>query len=353
MVKSTSKKPRKSTAKSPRRSAAQRAPTIMEVAQHAGVSKSTVSLALQRSALIREDTIERVLAAAKAVGYVYNRRAAELRQRRSNTVGVVINDLMNPFFAEVLVGIERKLVDADYNVLMAHTHDDLKRQHKLLQSMREQNAAGIVLCPALGTQPKVLREIQDAGIALVVIVRPIGNGAFDYVGPDNEAGFRLAMQHLLAAGHQRIGFVGGRPGLGYEARLRGYKQSLKAAGIKPQPQWVQPEAPTRAGGHAAMHRLIASAPNVSAVVCYNDITAFGAMLALDETGLRAGVDVAVVGHDNVLASQHSNPPLSTIDVRPEELGEQAAQALLDRIAHPRSPRRVQMLTPTLSLRRSG
>src|SRR5512134_658756 len=112
--------------------------TILDIAAEAKVSKSTVSLVLQGSDLIRDATAERVREAARRLGYVYNRRAAELRRQASNTVGVVINDLMNPFFAEVLVGIERKLVDAGYIVLMAHTHEDLDRQRKVLASMREQ-----------------------------------------------------------------------------------------------------------------------------------------------------------------------------------------------------------------------
>src|SRR5438105_3309282 len=128
-----------------------RSQTINDVALAAGVSKSTVSLVLQGSSLIRHETAERVRAAARDLGYVYNRRAAELRGQSSRTIDVVINDLMNPFFAEVLVGIERKLVDAGYVVLMAHTHESLSRQHQVLASMREQNAAGIVLRPPPGT----------------------------------------------------------------------------------------------------------------------------------------------------------------------------------------------------------
>ncbi|CAG1771277.1 Maltose regulon regulatory protein MalI [uncultured bacterium] len=207
--------------------------TILHVAKEAQVSKSTVSLVLQGSPLIRDETAERVREAARKLGYVYNRRAAELRSQASNTVGVIINDLMNPFFAEVLVGIERKLVDAGYIVLMAHTHEDLGRQRKVLASMRGQNAAGLVICPALGTPRSLPKEVQAWGIPLVVMVRSLGPGSYDFAGSDNEKGMLLATRHLIKAGHRRIGFLGGRSGVVYEQRLNGYRKALAAAGLPP------------------------------------------------------------------------------------------------------------------------
>ena len=297
-----------------------RALTIMDVAQEAGVSKSTVSLVLQDSPLIREETAERVREAARKIGYVYNRRAAELRRKSSNTVGVVINDLMNPFFAEVLVGIERKLVDAGYIVLMAHTHESLDRQAKVLASMREQHAAGIVICPALGTPRSMPAEVQSWGIPLVVMVRSLGTGSYDYAGSDNERGIELATQHLIEAGHKRIAFLGGRSGVVYEQRLRGYTKALKDAGLRFDERLVIGADPNRAGGRDAMDALLALKSPPAAAVCYNDITAFGAIVSLGEHGLKPGTDFAILGFDNVVAAEHSNPPLSTIDIRPSELG---------------------------------
>src|SRR3954465_9624169 len=135
----------------PKSTTSSRQITILDIARAAEVSKSTVSLVLQGSELIRPETADRVREAALKLGYVYNRNAAELRRKTSNRIGVVINDLMNPFFAEVLVGIERKLVDAGSVVFMAHTNESLKRQQEVLVAMREQGAAGIAICPALGS----------------------------------------------------------------------------------------------------------------------------------------------------------------------------------------------------------
>jgi LacI family transcriptional regulator len=327
--------------------------TILDVAAEAQVSKSTVSLVLQGSDLIRAETAERVREAARKLGYVYNQRAADLRRKASNTIGVVINDLMNPFFAEVLVGLERKLVDAGYTVLMAHTSEDLERQDKVLLTMRQQHAAGIALCPALGTPASLTRTVQSWGIPLVVMVRTLGNGSYDFAGSDNVLGVRLATEHLIRAGHRRIGFLGGQSGPVLDQRLAGYKAALAKAGIAFDAALVLAANPTRASGFDTMSTLLEARPHVKAAVCYNDLVAFGALSALGARGLRAGADFALMGFDNVLDAAHSNPPLSTVDIRPGELGERAASILLERMAKPTVGRRQYLAEPALVLRNSA
>ena len=327
--------------------------TILDVAAEAEVSKSTVSLVLQGSDLIRPETSERVREAARKLGYVYNRRAGELRGRTSKTIGVVINDLMNPFFAEVLVGLERKLVDAGFIVFMAHTSESLERQQQVLTTMREHNAAGIALCPAYGTPASLTKAVKGWGIPLVVMVRTLGNGSYDFAGSDNEHGVNIATAHLLAAGHRRIGFLGGHSGPVLEQRLNGYKAALANAGVEFDDQLVFAADPTRQGGHDTMLKLLDAKPAIRAAVCYNDLVAFGALSALGERGLRAGEDFALMGFDNVLDAAHSNPPLSTVDIRPSDLGEQAAALLLARIEQPGLARQRYLAEPRLVLRQSA
>lgn len=330
-----------------------RAMTILDVAAAANVSKSTVSLVLQGSELIPAETSDRVREAAAKLGYVYNRRAAELRRRSSNAIGVVINDLRNPFFAEVLVGLERKLVDAGYTVFMAHTNEDLVRQQKLLTAMREQGIAGIAMCPALGTPASLPKTVKSWGIPLVVMIRTLGVGSYDFSGADNSLGVQQASDHLIKGGHQRIAFLGGMTGPVLQQRLDGYKASLAKHGIKFDPELVLTSPPTREGGHTAMVKLVNSHKDVKAAVCYNDLTAFGALSALGDSGLRAGADFALVGFDNVLDTAHSNPPLSTVDVKPEVMGEQAAALLLARIKEPDLKVQRFIQAPTLVLRQSA
>lgn len=327
--------------------------TILDVAAEAKVSKSTVSLVLQGSELIRAETAERVREAARKLGYVYNRRAGELRRQSSNTIGVVINDLMNPFFAEVLAGLERKLVDAGYIVLMAHTSESLERQEQVLTTMREQNAAGIALCPALDTPASLTEAVKAWGIPLVVMIRTLGSGSYDFAGSDNEHGVKLATRHLLSQGHRRIGFLGGRSGPVLAQRLQGYQAALAEAGIAFDASLVFPANPTRAGGRDTMLTLLDAKPAIQAAVCYNDLVAFGALSALGERGLRAGNDFALMGFDNVLDAAHSNPPLSTVDIRPSDLGEQAATLLLSRIENPGLDCQRYLAEPRLVLRQSA
>jgi LacI family transcriptional regulator len=327
--------------------------TILDVAAEAGVSKSTVSLVLQGSDRIKAETAERVREAARKLGYVYNRRAGELRRQSSNTVGVLINDLMNPFFAEILVGLERRLVDAGYIVLMAHTSESLERQQQVLTAMREHNAAGIALCPVLGTPASLPELVQSWGIPLVVMVRTLGAGSYDFAGSDNELGVRLATRHLLARGHRRIGFLGGHRGPVLEQRLQGYKAALAEADIGFDEQLTWAADPTRQGGHAAMMSLLDARPEVSAAVSYNDLVAFGALSALGERGRHAGDDFALMGFDNVLDASHSNPPLSTVDIRPSDLGEQAAALLLGRIDTPDRPQQHYLAEPRVILRQTA
>lgn len=327
--------------------------TILDVASAAGVSKSTVSLVLKGSPLIKEETAAKVREVAAKIGYVYNRRAADMRSQSSNVIGVVINDLMNPFFAEVLVGIERKLVQAGYITLMAHTSESVDLQTKLMQSMREQNAAGIILCPALGTPATLVKEVQAWGIPLVVMVRPLGKGSYDYAGSDNALGAFMATKHLLDKGHRRIGFLGGQSGAVFNDRLAGYRDALKKYRLKEHLELLCPALPTRQGGYDALQRLLDVQPRATAAVCYNDITAFGALAALGERGIAVGRDFAIMGFDGLLDTAHSNPPLSTVDIRPGALGEAAASLMLERLSRPDSDRLRYVATPELLLRASA
>ena len=328
--------------------------TITDIALQAGVSKSTVSLVLQNSPLIRPETAARVREAAERLGYVYNRQAANLRGKSSNIIGIVINDLANPFFAELLVGMERRLVDAGYICLMAHTDERLDIQEKVLASMREHHAAGLILCPAFDTPDSVQKTVAAWGIPLLVVIRVLGKGNYDFAGSDYEAGTRLATEHLIAQGHKRIAFLG-RVSAGpvYEQRRAGYTRAMKNHKLPIDPGWIIDIALTRRGGYDGTGQALALPDPPTAAVCYNDVVAFGALSALGEHGLMAGRDFALIGFDGVAAAEHSNPPLSTIDIGPGRLGEAAADVLLARIHDPGRPPLRHLAVPKLIVRQSS
>ena len=329
-------------------------PTITDIARAAEVSKSTVSLVLQGSPLIKADTASRVREAADALGYVYNRGAADLRRQASNTIGTVINDLTNPFFAELLVGLERSLAEHGYVTLMAHIGEDLTTQERVLASMREHQAAGLILCPAFDTPEELLQRILWWRIPVLIVVRPVGDDSFDFAGSDNEAGTYAATSHLAERGHRRIAFLG-RVGGGpvYELRRRGFVRAMREHGLAVEDEWLIDIPPTREGGRAGIRAALALGNRPTAAICYNDIVAFGALSELGEQGLRAGRDFSIVGFDGIADGAHSNPPLTTVSVNPARLGASAAHLLLTRLRDPESPPLRYLAQPQLIVRQSS
>jgi LacI family transcriptional regulator len=328
--------------------------TITDIAKAAGVSKSTVSLVLKNSPLIKPDTAAKVWKASQELGYVYNRSAANLRQKSSNVVGVIVNDLTNPFFVELLVGAERVLLQSGYITLMAHTAENLETQEKVLASMREQNAAGIILCPAFDTPDDLPQRIAGWGLPLVVMVRPLGETEYDFVGNDNVSGMRMATQHLIDLGHRRIGFLGRLAGSKVsEQRKQGFLDAMQANGLEVVPQWIVDTSVSRQGAQQAAGQLLDQAERPTALVCYNDLVAIGVLNELDRRGLRAGRDLAVIGFDDIAAAAHTSPPLSTCAVGTERLGEIASQTLLQRLRNPDAPATRHHTEPRLVVRESS
>ena len=309
------------------------APTINDIADEADVSKSTVSLVLKNSPLIKPATAERVLRAAKKLGYVYNRSAASLRQNASNIIGLVISDLQNPFFVELLIGAERILPGSGFTTFMAHTNENHTSQIHVLNSMREHNVAGIILCAALNTPNSIPDTIRSWGIPLVLAMRPLGENNADFVGPDNIGGMKMATRHLIERGHTRIGFIG-RHACSYvvaNQRIQGYREAMTEANLPLNDDWIIDAGPSSDGGRQGLTKLNTLHPRPTAVVCYNDAIALGVLSELDFLGQRAGRDLAVVGFDGVAGAAHSSPPLTTVSNGPSHLGEVASRILLGRI----------------------
>ena len=313
-------------------SAAPRRVTIIDIAQRAGVSKSTVSLVLSGSKLVREGKRVRVQEAMEALGYVYHRGAANLRSARASLLGMVINDLANPFFTELAIGIERACQSSAMVPFIANTGEDPARQTQVIRLMREHGAAGLVICPAIGTDPEELNALTD-GLPVAFAMRRLHGARGSVVVPDNRAGARRATAHLASLGHRRIAFLGGLPGMIVrEERLAGYRDALAEAGLDADPALQVQALPTRPGGRAALEQVILLREPATACLCFNDVVAIGALHAIAERGLVAGRDVAVIGFDDIAEARQMAPPLTTVSVEAEGLGERAASVLLRQFA---------------------
>jgi LacI family transcriptional regulator len=306
--------------------------TIVDIAKRAGVSKSTVSLVISGSALVKAETKRKVRAVADELGYVYNRGAANLRRARTNIVGMVINDLSNPFFAELAVGIEAALQGSDYIPVIANTGEDLERQARVFRTMREHGAAGVIVCPAGGTEREALAAFTSAGIPVVLAMRRVPGAAVSAVVPDNRAGAMRAVEHLARLGHSHLVFLGGLSSMtAFGERSQGFIDGVEQAGLVLTLGALVQASPTKAGGAEAMNQALRLSPAPTAALCFNDIVAIGAIHALSRHGLKAGVDFAVVGFDDIAEAAQMAPPLTTVAVDAKGLGERAARMLLRQI----------------------
>jgi LacI family transcriptional regulator len=311
------------------RQARGRATTIVDIARAAGVSKSTVSLVLKASPLIKAETKARVDRAIEQLGYVYNRSAASLRTSRSSFVGMVISDLMNPFFAELAVGIEDALYNLGYVPILANTNEDIDRQAHVLQSLREHGVAGVIISPARGTEAWHLADLLPRSLPVLLTMRRIQGSPLAYIGPDNTTGSRRAVEHLISLGHRSIAFLGGYPTMTTQReRVSGYREALLMAGLPFHDDLIFGAMPTRDGGSEAVAAALASPRQPTAACCYNDIVAIGAMRELTHRGIRVGSEFSVVGFDDIVEAAQNATPLTTVNASTRMMGGRAAQSLL-------------------------
>ncbi len=325
---------------------------INDVAEAAGVSRATVSQVLRGSGRISAETRQRVVKVINEIGYIYNRAAANLRAGHSDTVGIAIESFSNPFYAELTAGAVRVLEGEGFFPTLVEVEDNAQRQSRFLTMLRENMMAGAILCPTRHMAAKAVAEWQRHAPPTVCLLRKSIADAFDYVGVDNAVGGAEATRHLIGLGHRAIGFIGGNPGSqSREERLTGWRDALAAAGIQPSDDWVEPTESTIAAGSEGIRRLLGRT-QLTAIVCHQDIVAFGVTIGLRQIGLVPGRDVSVVGFDDISSARDWDPPLTTMSVTPGTLGAEAARMLLKRIEDPEAALQSITIRPRLVTRAS-
>jgi LacI family transcriptional regulator len=298
----------------------------------AGVSVGTVSLVINGSKLVAGRTRDRVAQAIQELGYVYDRGAAQLRSRRTRMVGLSVCSLINPYFAEVTSGIEGTLNDAGYALLMGNCNESVVRQTRFLEILREYNVDGILIVPGRDTKSKDLSGLVESGIPFVMVSRYVRDIKCDYAGPSNRRGTMAATRYLIGLGHRRIAYIGSNRGTtsGLD-RDAGYRAAMRSAGLELDPDLIVECGETRQDGFQVVHALFKRRAPPTAVVCFNDVLAFGVMLGLRDLGLVPGKDCSVVGHDDVAEAALWRPPLTTVAVSSERIGIAAAELLQTRL----------------------
>ncbi|WP_435955291.1 LacI family DNA-binding transcriptional regulator [Dryocola sp. BD626] len=327
--------------------------TLAQVAQRASVSTATVSMVLHNRGRISDATRQRVLQALDELGYVYNQTAANLRNRTSNMVGLLLHDITNPFYGEMTAGLSQEMERHDLLLFLANSEESGERQQKFVDSLMRNNACGMVLCAARETPPLFFETLKRRNIPAIMVVRPLDDVDFDFVGTDNFLGTQLATQHLIRLGHRNIAFIGGSENsISRAQRIGGYSSRLLENRIQPKGEWVVACAASQSDGARVAEALFQRYPEITAAVCYQDIVALGVMQTLRRMGRTPGQDFALVGFDDITEAALVQPALTTVSVAAKEIGRKAGELLFSRIQGNDEPPKRIILPPTLVVRES-
>ncbi|MDH3498851.1 MAG: LacI family transcriptional regulator [Acidimicrobiia bacterium] len=314
-------------------------PTINDVAERAGVSKSLVSLVMRDAPNVSEGRRAAVLKAADELGYRPNRVARSLVQQRTNIIGVMVSDFHNAFFVEIIDGIENAAEKAGYKILLNSGQRVAAKEEAAVETLLEMRADAVILGgPHVGSGP-------IARAARVVPVVLVGKSSrvkgVDSVANDERAGARLAVEHLKSLGHRRIAHIGGgRRESGGPGRLTAYSQSMADLNLGRYMQVVEKGATEDDGFHGARELFKTPIPP-TAIFCFNDLVALGALQALTQMGLKVPGDVSLIGYDNTHITALEFINMSTIDQPRFDMGRRALQLAVERLeAGRKDPRRV-------------
>ena len=330
-------------------------PTLRHIADKLGVSTATVSLAMRGSSSISTVTKKRVNEALVESGYVYQRGAAGLRTSKNNTVGVIVNNLSDPFFSNLLASLENELAKTNRTVFFCNSNESVERQTKFLRTMSEYNADGLIISPAMGTTSEHFNNLENVmPSGLVFVSRTIADTNYDSVVNDDYESSILATQRLVELGHKKIAVIGGRPSLSpYVERMRAYREVLENASLDFDRNLIRCCLPTRIAGFESAEWIANLFPRPTAAICYNDSIALGLLTGLQRVGLRPGRNFALIGHENIEESILSNCcALSLTEVSRDEMGRLASKILIDRINNPDAPPKRIVLKTRLIIRDS-
>lgn len=330
--------------------------TIQDVARDAKVSAMTVSRVINQQAGVGAATRERVLEAVTRLGYRRNSLARGLKARVSNTIGLVVPDITNPYFPEIVRGAEDVALEAGYGVFLSNAVEDVEREVSSLQRMEERRVDGVIVVSPRTPEDRLL-ELLRAHPASVVVNRSVPNRISGSVRLDNADGMRQAVEHLVGLGRERFALLMG-PVASHASteRLDQATASLDALGLAPPANWVVRAAPYMADGARAARQLLApyakdATGGPDALLCHNDLLAAGALGACSELGIRVPEDLAVVGFDDIPFASMFTPALTTLHVPKYELGATAMRMLLGRMGGQRTQAE-RTLRPTLVVRGS-
>ncbi len=324
-------------------------PTITDVAARAGVSKSLVSLVIRGGRHVRPQRRAAVLAAARELGYRPNAMARGLVQKRTRLLGVMVSDLHNPFFADVVMGVQDQAARAGYKVLLNTGNRIPTQEDEAIEALLQLRVDGLIVAAPLVES----RLIAAAGreIPIVLVGREAKAASLSSVTNDDWAGAVAVVRHCASLGHKRIAHIDGGQGAGASARRRGYEDAMRELQLSRFAR-VVPGAYTEEGGHSGALILLDERPRPTAIFAANDLAAIGALNAIEERGLKVPDDISLVGYDNTSLAALRHISLTTVHQPRLEMGQIAVSSVLDRLEDSRTRPRRAVLSPSLVVRGS-
>jgi len=327
--------------------------TMRDVAQEAGVSIKTVSRVVNEQGEIKDETRDRVLDAIKRLGYRPSKVARALVTSRTDTIGLLIGDISNPYFSEVARGVLDTAQEQDYNVFLCNT-EFVETEKRAVYSLLDHNIDGAIIYPTWDNW-KWLQKISNPDLPFVLVNAELEpSPGLSIIQTEIRKGAQLAINYLYSKGHRKIAMIAGEVApLEKINRVQGYRDALLAHGLPFDADLVVLGLPIIDHGVIASKKLLIEHPDISAIFCYNDLIAFGAIQGCKEIGKRIPEDCAIVGYDNVQLSAFIHPPLTTVHVDKYEIGKRSTSLLLQMLKNPDKEYPVQYVNTDLIVRESA
>jgi len=333
--------------------------TIKTVAEAAGVSIATVSRALRNDPAAKDDTADRVRRIARELNYFPNSLAAGLRQNKTRTIGVIFNDLNNPFYTEILGEIGEKLNEADYSLIICYSHYDAQREQRNIASLLSRRVDGIIISP-IDERSHHLQVFAENGVPAVIVDSTPYSDQLSYVYTDHLIGIRLSTEHLIENGHTQIALITAPDQEVTRAQLfvRGFREALTAHGLQARDELIvhSPDN-TISGGYNTFRTLLFPEgryrkPQFTGVVTISDLLATGIYKLANECGLQIPGEMSVIGYDNIEISSALTPPLTTVHQSRKRIGRESVAILLNNIENKAQDIRRVSFNPRLVVRKS-
>ena len=331
-------------------------PTLKDVAKKSGVAIGTASAVINNCPWVSQETRNRVLQAINELNYQPNQLARNLRTQKTNTIGLIVPDITNPFFPQIIRSIDASARKCDYLVILCDSNEDYQIGIETFKVLLDKKVDGIILIGGVVPKKELIKYLSDKHPLIVVIERDYGIPEIATVAVDAIKGGYTATKHLLDLGYTEVGIITGPLNddfyQGSFGRYEGYQMALKEHNIAFNPSLVKQGDFTFEGGYNAMKQFLTETPQIRAIFAFNDLMAIGAIMAIKEQGLKIPEDIAVVGYDDIPDASYTSPALTTIRLPQKKLGTLAVEILINHLKGKHDSSLKKILSTELIIRQS-